>query len=284
MRLLIIFIVVTTILTKVYAQTNTWNGNTDTDWHKPCNWSLNAVPTCSHSVIIPTGTANKPTITAVAHAGTLEVQGSISSTITIAGSGILDVATCSGSPTVNGGCCSPPSTPVAVYPLSNPSRASETCTYGYQVSSSGATSYTWSVSSGITLTSGQGTNTANISFPSGVLGTTQTITVYASNACGNSVGSYTFTINNIVEQPAVVSTTITGSIPNYVMVIDVISPGWGYTCNVYVNPDCTEGCRDIQTIGYLATGNYGSYGYNSDYAVCDPSPGGGATGVCASQD
>lgn len=39
------------------AQTNTWNGTTNTDWGTASNWSLNLVPTSAHDVVIPNSNA-----------------------------------------------------------------------------------------------------------------------------------------------------------------------------------------------------------------------------------
>ena len=38
------------------AQTNTWSGEgANTNWNTVGNWSLNAVPTATNDVVIPTG-------------------------------------------------------------------------------------------------------------------------------------------------------------------------------------------------------------------------------------
>ncbi|PCJ85562.1 MAG: hypothetical protein COA57_07400 [Flavobacteriales bacterium] len=87
------------------AQTNTWTGNTDTDWHKSCNWSLNAIPTCAHDVVIP-NVVNDPIITGIAHCNTIDIQSSTGALLTInsSGSGLLEVTTCPTAATDNGGC------------------------------------------------------------------------------------------------------------------------------------------------------------------------------------
>ena len=87
----------------VTAQTNTWNGSTDTDWHKPCNWSLNAVPTCNHDAVIPTVT-NYPIINNVAHCRTLTINSAAVDATQLIGTGTLDLflgGTCSGTPYTN---------------------------------------------------------------------------------------------------------------------------------------------------------------------------------------
>lgn len=179
----ILTFILTTLVVHSFAQTNTWNGNTDTDWHKACNWSLNAVPTCSHDVVIPTGTANKPVITAVAHANTIEVQGSISSTLTISGSGTLDLTICSGTPTNNGGCCPPQPAPVWQNFCASVGSPGNGCTFPYGVIAAGAVSYTWTVIGG-SIISGQGT--ANVQLRTDNGATNMYVTVVAISACGSS--------------------------------------------------------------------------------------------------
>jgi hypothetical protein len=50
--------------TIVYPQTNTWEGDVSHTWSTPGNWSLNAVPTASHNVVIPSGVPNYCYVTA----------------------------------------------------------------------------------------------------------------------------------------------------------------------------------------------------------------------------
>ncbi|MEZ4792208.1 MAG: hypothetical protein R2783_01640 [Gelidibacter sp.] len=54
-QLLLIFALFCASYMTVNAQTNTWTGNADTNWGTAANWSLNAVPTATNDVIIPTG-------------------------------------------------------------------------------------------------------------------------------------------------------------------------------------------------------------------------------------
>ena len=92
-----------------FAQTNTWTGTTDTDWHKTCNWSLSLIPTCAHDVVVPTVT-NYPTITGIAHSKSLSITSTAVNAVTLnsSGGGIIYVASlggsCTGTPTDNGGC------------------------------------------------------------------------------------------------------------------------------------------------------------------------------------
>ena len=93
----------------VVSQTNTWDGSTDTDWHKACNWSLNLIPTCSHAVVIPT-VGNYPSIAGIAHSNTVSITSAAVSalSLTSSGGGVLYISngggSCAGTATDNGGC------------------------------------------------------------------------------------------------------------------------------------------------------------------------------------
>jgi len=100
-------------LQKSFAQTNTWTGAVDNDWHRACNWSLNQIPTCSHDVVIPNA-SNSPIITGIAHSKTINIQSSTGGHLQIvsSGGGILYISSlnngvCSGTATDNSssGCC-----------------------------------------------------------------------------------------------------------------------------------------------------------------------------------
>jgi hypothetical protein len=68
-----------------------------------------------------------------------------------------------------------------------------TVSYVYNTASvSGATSYTWTVPTGWTITAGQGTT--NLTVTSGVVGQNGNITVTTSNSCGTSAPR-TFAVN-----------------------------------------------------------------------------------------
>ena len=94
---------------KISAQTNTWDGSTDTDWHKTCNWTLDLIPTCNHDVVIPTVT-NYPIVTGTAHSLSLSIISAATNALEInsGGGGILYISSsggsCSGTATNNGGC------------------------------------------------------------------------------------------------------------------------------------------------------------------------------------
>ena len=42
--------------------TYTWDGSSNNDWHEPCNWNTNKVPTSASDVSVPGGTPNNPRV------------------------------------------------------------------------------------------------------------------------------------------------------------------------------------------------------------------------------
>jgi hypothetical protein len=82
--------------------------------------------------------------------------------------------------------------------------------------SSGATAYTWLTTTGGTIVSGQGTKTAGIQWSLASAGTSQTMTVRASNACGSSTTrALTFTVPACVRESAEISADLNmGVFPN----------------------------------------------------------------------
>ncbi len=54
-----------------------WNGTTSTDWSDGSNWSYGYVPTSTTDVLIPSGTTNKPVLTAASSAQSLTNNGTI---------------------------------------------------------------------------------------------------------------------------------------------------------------------------------------------------------------
>jgi hypothetical protein len=77
-----------------FGQTNTWDGSSSTAWNTPANWSLNAVPTAAHNVVIPNVT-RKPIISiagAVCSTLTINNTGTGNNTLTINSPGTLVVS------------------------------------------------------------------------------------------------------------------------------------------------------------------------------------------------
>jgi len=84
----------------------------------------------------------------------------------------------------------------------------------------GATSYIWSVPSGYTITSGQGTNSIKVDY--GCTAANGNITVIASNSCTtSSASSLTITVSSTLPTPGTIAGTTTpaiGSTVNYTIV------------------------------------------------------------------
>ncbi len=85
-------------------------------------------------------------------------------------------------PEVNivGGCTSAPAAPT----LGGPNAVCQVTTAVYTAASTGATSYTWTVPAGITITSGQGTSSLHVNIGPGTI--SGNITATATNSCGTS--------------------------------------------------------------------------------------------------
>lgn len=81
-----------------------------------------------------------------------------------------------------------------------------TQTYTCPASTTGATSYNWTVPSGAVINSGQGTTSVSVTFPAGFL--TGNVSVTASNACGTSTAR-TLAVRSTTAQPGVISGTST---------------------------------------------------------------------------
>ncbi|NTW31485.1 MAG: DUF2341 domain-containing protein [Bacteroidetes bacterium] len=113
-------------------------------------------------------------------------------------------------------CCSgPPAQPGSISGNSFSCTASPTLTYNISAVSE-ATSYTWSVPSGATINSGQGSTSINVTFGSN----SGDVSVTASNACGTSAASnLAVTVCNLsswqYSKPVPVSNTSGGALTNY---------------------------------------------------------------------
>jgi hypothetical protein len=81
-----------------------------------------------------------------------------------------------------------------------------TQTYTCPVSTTGATTYTWTVPTGATINSGQGGNSISVTLPAGFA--TGNVTVLAANTCGNSTVR-TLAIRSTTTQPGVITGTST---------------------------------------------------------------------------
>lgn len=197
-----------------------------------------------------TSSSQNPTISNVttSHAGTYSVVASNScgstspATVTV---------------TVN----SAPNTPGSI--TGNTSVCSgQTATYSISPVS-GATSYTWSVPSGSTIVSGQGSTSIQVQFGS----TSGNISVYASNSCGNSSSSQlAVTVSTIPSTPGAISgTTAVCQGQTYTYSISPVSGATSYTWSVPSGSSIVsgQGSTSIQVQIGSISGNISVYASNS---------------------
>lgn len=73
-----------------FKDTITWNGQVDSDWHKPCNWSPEVVPEICQVVEIPT-TPISPIVSGIANAKNINLYTSSGATLKINNDAILQI-------------------------------------------------------------------------------------------------------------------------------------------------------------------------------------------------
>jgi hypothetical protein len=102
------------------------------------------------------------------------------------------------------------SVPVSPASITGPSSgvcAGSTQTYTCPASTTGATVYNWSVPAGAIVNSGQGTTSVSVTFPTGFL--SGSISVTAGNSCGNST-SRTLSVRAVPSQPGTIAGSSSG--------------------------------------------------------------------------
>jgi hypothetical protein len=121
-----------------------------------------------------------------------------------------------------------------------------TQTYSCPVSTSGATTYTWTVPAGSVINSGQGTNSISVTLPA--VFSSGTISVVAGNACGNSA-LRSITVRSVPATPG----TITGQTTNlcgggtFTYSITAVAGATGYTWTP------AAGCSIVTNLGTSIT-------------------------------
>jgi len=124
------------------------------------------------------------------------------------------------------------SAPAAAGPISGPSTACASSSKNYSVGSiAGATSYVWSVPTGATITSGQGTTAIAVNF--GASASSGNVSVFGSNTAGNGAPSnLSVTVNNPPASAGAITGSATpcqSSSQNYTV---TNTPGVSYTWTV----------------------------------------------------
>ncbi len=219
----------TSSVTVTVADTLTWTGAVDTDWHKACNWSPEFVPKCCNSVKIPL-TTNQPIIAGVAASKDITIQTTSGALLTVNNGANLQIQDC---PTVSTTNTCPVLAQLTTTTASSITQTTAVSggTITYQGSSTiTARGVCWSTSPNPTLSnsfssngSGIGTFTSNLVGLTG--GTTYYVRAYATNGSGTSYGN----------QVSFVSQTLAGQYPagsvfctsGPTAIVDVTNPATG---------------------------------------------------------
>jgi len=129
---------------------------------------------------------------------------------------------------------------------------------------SGATSYTWTVPAGATITAGQGTTNITVSFGS----ISGSVSVSASNSCGTStVSAQPVTVNSIPATPGVIlgATSVCPNTTGNVYSIAAVAGATSYTWTVPTGAIITagQGTTSVTTAFAVTTGNVAVTASNS---------------------
>lgn len=190
--------------TKTYSCTSV-NGATMYNWTFPANTTINSGQgTNSINVTLP----------AVYSSGTISVTaGNACGVSTVRSATVRSVPS---APSITGsssGVCS-----------------GTTQTYNCSASTTGATLYNWTVMAGATINSGQGTTSISVTLPAAY--SSGTISVNASNACGNSTTT-SLTVRSVPAQPGTItgatSNLCNGGILNYSITAVAGATGYSWT-------------------------------------------------------
>ena len=210
------------------ADSLSWTGLVDTDWHKPCNWSPQFVPKCCNNVAIPL-TSNQPIVSGVAAAEDLTIYTTNGALLTVNTGANLQIADCP--TTITTATC--PSlavlTTTAVSSITL-STAISGGTISYQGASAiSARGICWSTSINPTLansftTNGTGIGTFISNLTGLIAGTTYYVCAYATNASGTNYGNQvSFTTQTLAAQYPAGSVFCAGP----TIIVDVTNPTTG---------------------------------------------------------
>lgn len=192
-----------------YTYTYT-NGNGCTNTSAPANITVNPLPTVSFSGLATSyNVSTAPaTLTGSPAGGTFSGIGISGNTFSPSVAGVGGPYTITYSYTDGNSCsnssvqttsvtnCTVPSTPSSISTIGGTAKICPGDVKTYKVTNvATVTSYTWTPPAGGTITTGQGTNQITVSYGAGFTATGP-LTVYATNACGNSaIRSLTITRN-----------------------------------------------------------------------------------------
>jgi hypothetical protein len=183
----------TSSVTVTVADTLTWLGQFDTDWHKPCNWSPQFVPQCCNNVVVPFK-SNQPIVSGVAAAEDVTIHTSSGALVSVNSGANLQVGQC---PITTTQTACPSLAVITTTAVSSITQA--TAISGGTISYQGASAITargicWSTSANPTLansftTNGTGVGTFTANLTGLTAGTTYYVRAFATNASGTSYGN-----------------------------------------------------------------------------------------------
>ena len=213
------------------ADTLTWTGLYDTDWHKPCNWSPQFVPKCCNNVSVPLST-NQPIVSGVAAAEDLSIFTTNGAQVTVNNGANLQIANC---PTTITSTACPSLAVLTTTAMSGITQT--TAVSGGTISYQGASTITargvcWSTSINPTIansitSNGTGIGTFTSNLTGLVAGATYYVRAYATNGSGTSYGNQVSFVA-VNPQPAYPTNSVfCASGPT--LVVDVTNPTTGKT-------------------------------------------------------
>jgi hypothetical protein len=183
----------TSSITVNVADTLTWTGTVDTNWHKPCNWNPQFVPKCCNNVLVPF-TSNQPVVSGIAAAEDVTINSTSGAEIRVNSGANLQVGQC---PITTTQTACPSLAVITTTAVS--SITSTTAVSGGTITYQGATAVTargicWSTSANPTLansftTNGTGVGTFTANLTGLTAGTTYYVRAFATNASGTSYGN-----------------------------------------------------------------------------------------------
>ncbi len=257
-----------------YTYTYT-NGNGCTNTSASANITVNPLPTVSFSGLSSSYnvSAGAVTLTGLPTGGTFSGNGISGNTFSPSVAGVGGPYTISYSYTNANLCsntssqntsvtnCTTPATPSSVTSVGGTSKICPGDVKTYKVNNvASVTSYTWTPPAGGTITSGQGTNQITISYGVG-FSATGPLTVYATNACGNSAIRSLTIARNTPATPGTMTGQTSGlcgltGVPYSVVAVAGITYNWSFSIP-YANVATGQGTNSI-TADFLAgyvTGN-----------------------------
>ncbi len=182
----------TAVINTLVADTLTWTGTVDTNWHRPCNWSPAKVPSCCNTVIIPL-TSNQPVVSNIAGCHDMVIYSTNGAKLKVDSAALLQIGQCIDSVTRLSCQTLPVVTTAPV--TSNGASA----TGGGQVTYSGSSTVTsrgvcWSINHNPTLADSKTIDGLGLGiFASNITGlqvnTVYYIRAYATNSTGTVYGS-----------------------------------------------------------------------------------------------